>query len=174
MISLEIKQNTKIEISDDKIKTIGKLGINERKFNDLLINIKIQDNNIIIDSNKVKKLEKKAKKIEKTFAKELLNDMIGVNEYYEINMQIVSIHFPITAEVSNKLFNIKNMIGERAKRSTKIIGNTKIDINNQKLKITGTSLDHVSQTAANIRKMCKIRHKDERIFQDGIYYSSEN
>ncbi len=173
MISLQIKPDTKVEIKNNEIKISGKLGNNTRKFNDLLLNVKIQDNNIIIDSNKIKKLEKKAAKIEQTIAKELTNDMNGVQNYFEINMQTVSAHFPITAEVSDKMFNIKNIIGERAKRSATILGDTKIDINGQKIKIYGTSLDNVAQTAANIRKICKIRNKDERVFQDGIYYAME-
>ncbi|EQD42534.1 ribosomal protein L6, partial [mine drainage metagenome] len=37
----------------------------------------------------------------------------------------------------------------------------------------GSKHDDVSQTAANITKACKVRAKDERIFQDGIYYKME-
>ena len=173
MISIPIKPEVKAEISENEIKVSGKLGENTRKFNDLLINVKIDNNNIIIDSNKIKKLEKKAKKIEQTMATQIINDMNGVSKYYEIEMQVVSAHFPITAERIEDMFFIKNIIGERAKRSTKIIKNTKVEINNQKIKIYGINLDDVCQTAANIRKLCKIREKDSRVFQDGIYYAIE-
>ncbi len=44
MISLQIKPDTKVEIKNNEIKISGKLGNNTRKFNDLLLNVKIQDN----------------------------------------------------------------------------------------------------------------------------------
>ena len=174
MISLEINQDAKAELSGNEIKITGKLGTNIRKFNDTLIDVKIDNGKFIIDSKKdIKKMEKKARKIEQTMVGELSNDMEGVNKYFEINMQIVFAHFPITIEVANGMFYIKNMIGERAKRATKIINNTKVEVNGQKVRIYGTNKDDVTQTAANIRKICKIRHKDSRVFQDGVYYSLE-
>ena len=41
----------------------------------------------------------------------------------------------------------------------------------QDMRLYGTSKDDVTQTAANLRKAVKIRKKDERTFQDGVYYS---
>jgi large subunit ribosomal protein L6 len=43
-------------------------------------------------------------------------------------------------------------------------------VKGQNVRVYGTSLDDVSQTAANIRLACKIRNKDSRVFQDGLYY----
>jgi large subunit ribosomal protein L6 len=68
---------------------------------------------------------------------------------------------------------IKNLIGERAPRLASIAGTTKVEVKGQNVRLYGTSKDDVSQTAANIRKACKIRKKDGRIFQDGIYYAIE-
>ena len=174
MISLEFKPNTNAEINSNEIKISGNLGTNTRKFNDTFLDIKIEGNKFIIDSKKgIKKMKKKANKIVQTMAEELTNDMEGVNKYYEIEMEIIYAHFPITVEASKDTFYIKNMIGERAKRSTKIINNTKVEAAGQKIKIYGINKDDVTQTAANIRKICKIKYKDSRVFQDGIYYTQE-
>ncbi|MCL4380884.1 MAG: 50S ribosomal protein L6 [Candidatus Marsarchaeota archaeon] len=174
MISLEINQDATAEVSGNEIKVTGKLGTNTRKFNDTLIDVRIDGGRFVIESKKdIKKMQKKAMKIEQTMAGELSNDMEGVGKYFEIDMQIVFAHFPITIEVADGIFYIKNMIGERAKRSTRIIGNTKVEASGQKVRIYGTNNDNVTQTAANIRKICKIRHKDSRVFQDGVYYSKE-
>ena len=41
--------------------------------------------------------------------------------------------------------------------------------------IQGPSLEHVSQTAANIECSTKVKGKDQRVFLDGLYiYSREN
>ena len=39
------------------------------------------------------------------------------------------------------------------------------------LVLTGNSLENVSQSAADIRQICRVRHKDIRKFLDGIYVS---
>ena len=99
--------------------------------------------------------------------------MKGVNTYYEKKMRIVFAHFPINVEIKGDRLHINNIIGERVPRISKIVGTTKIEAKGQNVRVYGTSLDDVSQTAGNIRLVCKIRNKDSRVFQDGIYYELE-
>ncbi|MCL5433758.1 MAG: 50S ribosomal protein L6 [Candidatus Marsarchaeota archaeon] len=170
MISLDIPDKVDIEIKDCNVIIKGSLGINTRNFNDALIEVKKDNKKLIIQAKKDNKiLLKKGKMAENSFAKELTNDMEGTNKYFEINMQTVFAHFPITIEVKGEKIFIKNIIGERAPRISQIVGNTKVEIKGQNVRIYGTKIDDVSQTAANIRKTCKMRNKDNRIFQDGIY-----
>ena len=58
-------------------------------------------------------------------------------------------------------------------RNSSIVGDSKIEIKDKLLRIYGTKLDDVMQTAANIRNTTKVKNKDERVFQDGIYFSIE-
>lgn len=39
------------------------------------------------------------------------------------------------------------------------------------IEITGNSLENVSQSAADIQQICKVRNKDIRKFLDGLYVS---
>jgi large subunit ribosomal protein L6 len=173
MIELPIIDGASIEIKGDEIETKGSLGTNKRKFNDALLKISKKDNKIVIEPIKYKTLAKKAMKAENSIRKEIENDMKGVNTLFERNMRIVFAHFPITVEVKGDELLIKNIIGERFPRSSKIVGSTKIEIKGQNVRIYGTSLDDVTQTAGNIRLRCKMRNKDIRIFQDGLYYEIE-
>ncbi|MHA1776275.1 MAG: 50S ribosomal protein L6 [Promethearchaeia archaeon] len=105
--------------------------------------------------------------------KNIIGNMIkGVQEGYEYRMKIVYSHFPITVDPpkgkSDEIL-IKNFIGERAPRVTKKIGDVTIKSNKEEVIVSGPNKEHVGQTCANIQKLCKIREKDKRIFQDGVY-----
>jgi len=39
------------------------------------------------------------------------------------------------------------------------------------IEITGNSLENVSQSAADIQQICRVRNKDIRKFLDGLYVS---
>ena len=172
MIAIEIPDGVRVEIKDNAVSVQGSLGTNQRTFNKNLLFVKKADNKIEIDFVKSKKLQEKAEKVEKAFKKELENDIQGVGKYFEKKMKIVFAHFPITAIVKENNFYINNMIGERVPRIAKIVGSTKIEVKGQEVRLYGTKLDDVSQTAANIIKTCKIRDKDGRVFQDGLYYDT--
>ncbi len=173
MIEFPISEGVTVEIKGNEIHTKGSLGSNARKYNDALLQISKKGNTIVIESVTDKVLAKKAAMVERTFKKELENDMQGVTQHFEKKMKAVFAHFPITVEVKGSDVLIKNIIGERFPRISKIVGNTKLEVKGQNLRIYGTSLDDVSQTSANIRQICKMRNKDIRVFQDGLYYDTE-
>jgi large subunit ribosomal protein L6 len=171
MIEVKITEGVKVEIRGVVIEVSGPLGVNKRSINDRLLSIKKNGETLVLEGVVSKKLGKKGIQAENSFAKELKNDMAGVTKLYEINMKIVFAHFPISIEVKGNEVRINNMIGERAARISKIVGATKVEVKGQDLRVYGTSLDEVSQTAANLRTAVKIRDKDSRTFQDGIYHS---
>lgn len=173
MIQIDIPEGVKVEVHDGIVETTGPLGSNKRMINGKFLTVAKNEKGIVVDSIKSKKLAKKAMMAERAFAKELRNDIGGVGKYFEINMTIVFAHFPITVEVKGGEVRINNMVGERAPRTSKIVGDTRVDVEGQGLHLYGTSLDDVSQTAANLRKTVRIRNKDSRVFQDGVYYNIE-
>jgi large subunit ribosomal protein L6 len=173
IIEVQVPEKVTVDIRGNEIETKGALGTNKRMFNDTLLNVQKKENRIVIVAVKDKVLAKKAMKAEMSFKKELENDMKGVNEYFEKKMRIVFAHFPINIEIKGDRLNINNIIGERVPRISKIVGSTKIEAKGQNVRVYGISLDDVSQTAANIRQICKIRNKDSRVFQDGLYYEIE-
>jgi large subunit ribosomal protein L6 len=170
---VEIPQGVSVEIKGLEIEVKGPLGTNKRLFNDSLIKVHKKDNALVIEQVKQKGLEKTAMMAVGSFKKELENDMKGVGEFFEKRMRVVFAHFPINVEIKGDRVHINNIIGERVPRISKIVGATKIEVKGQAVRVYGTSLDDVSQTSANIRQVCKIRNKDSRVFQDGLYYEIE-
>ena len=171
MASVEIPQGITVEVKGGTIITKGHLGANERAFNSALLTAKAEQGKVTISPVQDKKLERKAGTAAQALASEVRNDMAGVTEYFETHMEAVFAHFPMTLEVKDSKLLIKNMFGERASRSADIVGSTKIEVKDKSVRIYGTRRDDVGQTAANIRAACKVRKKDERVFQDGIYHS---
>ncbi|MGI0100108.1 MAG: 50S ribosomal protein L6 [Candidatus Micrarchaeaceae archaeon] len=170
---LDIPEGVSVSINGTAISVKGALGSNERVFNGALVMIQAKEGKITIEPIKDKDLKAKAMKVVKSLRKEMENDISGVNKYFEKRMKIVFAHFPISVEAKGDMFYINNIIGERVPRISRIVGSTKIEAKGQNVRIYGTSLDDVAQTAANIRIACKIRNKDSRVFQDGLYYDIE-
>ncbi|MHA1683383.1 MAG: 50S ribosomal protein L6 [Promethearchaeota archaeon] len=101
-----------------------------------------------------------------------INNMVkGVTVGFKYVMKIVYSHFPITVKVNKKTnyIEIQNFIGERGHRFVPIQGDVKISTTKEDVIVEGIDKEIVGQNAANIQLKCKIKDKDLRIFQDGIY-----
>ncbi len=104
-----------------------------------------------------------------TFASHIGNMIRGVTEGFSYTMKIVYAHFPVKVSVRGNKVVIENFLGERYPRTAQIRGQSKVEVKGDTLHITGANLEDVSQTAANIEQATRIKNKDPRVFQDGIY-----
>ncbi|MEM0106654.1 MAG: hypothetical protein QXD11_02685 [Candidatus Micrarchaeaceae archaeon] len=170
---IDIPEGVTVNVSEGAVKISGRLGSNVRAYDSNLLSISVQGRKLSVEAIATGKRKKVADNSVASFAKELSNDINGVCNYYEKNLVTVFAHFPITIEEKNSTVYIKNLFGERSARTVKLIGNTKIEIKGQKLRLYGTSKDDVSQTAARLINKCRMPHKDTRVFQDGIYFEIE-
>ena len=99
-----------------------------------------------------------------------INNMVeGLKFGYKYEMKVVYSHFPMTAKVEGKEIIISNFAGEKFNRRAQIVGDTKVEIKGEDVTVTGISKEDVGQTAANMELATKLRGKDIRRFQDGIY-----
>ncbi|KAK6344440.1 60S ribosomal protein L9B [Orbilia brochopaga] len=112
--------------------------------------------------------------------KSIVENMItGVTKGFKYKMRYVYAHFPINVAVNKNedgLFEveIRNFIGEKIVR--KVLMHEGVDVEQSKstkdeLVLTGNSLENVSQSAADIQQICRVRNKDIRKFLDGLYVS---
>jgi large subunit ribosomal protein L6 len=84
-------------------------------------------------------------------------------------MKIVYSHFPMKVSVKAGNIVIENFLGERTPRFAKICGDTKVLVKGSEIILIGINKEDVGQTAANLERATRIRRKDPRVFQDGIY-----
>ena len=96
----------------------------------------------------------------------------GVTEGYEYHMKIVYNHFPIQAKIAGDRVEIANFLGEKQARYAKIVEGVKVKVQGDELILTGINRETIGNTAANVEQACKVRDRDPRVFQDGIYITS--
>ncbi|GIJ84109.1 hypothetical protein Asppvi_002945 [Aspergillus pseudoviridinutans] len=111
----------------------------------------------------------------------LINNLIiGVTRGFKYKMRYVYAHFPINVNIEKNSetgqyeVEIRNFLGEKiVRRVTAQPGVEVATSSNVKdeLQLTGNSLEAVSQSAADIQQICRVRNKDIRKFLDGLYVS---
>lgn len=69
---------------------------------------------------------------------------------------------------------IKNFLGETKPRIAKVLPNVDVMIEGDKIILSSADKDTVGQSAANIETSTKIRGRDRRIFQDGIWITEKS
>ncbi len=101
------------------------------------------------------------------------NMMHGVSKGFEYKMKTVFSHFPIKTAVEGEEFVIQNFLGERAPRRAKILEGVTVEAKGDDVTVTGINKENVGQTVANIERATKVKKRDIRIFQDGVYRTSK-
>jgi large subunit ribosomal protein L6 len=72
--------------------------------------------------------------------------------------------------VEGKAISIENFMGERKPRIARIVGQSLVVVQGDEVIVTGIDKEHVGQTAANVEQATRIKGRDPRVFQDGIYF----
>ncbi len=169
--TIEIPPDVRVSISGDpvsgySIKVSGPKGENSKTLRYRGIFIQKDENKIRVYTNVPKK---KYKAMVGTFAGHIENLIIGVKNGFEYHLKVVYAHFPIKVRVENGLVVIENFLGEKYPRKAKIVGRAEVEISGQDIFVRGVDIEECGQTAANLEQATRIKRKDPRVFQDGIY-----
>lgn len=171
VIKEEIFVPEDVDITIGDVFTVtGPKGKIFRKFTYPNINIKKDDDKVILETRFPKK---KDKSMIGTTCSHINNMITGVTEGFTYHMKIVFAHFPMTVKVKDDKVNIENFLGERHSRKANIVGTAKVQIKGDEVIINGINKEDVGQTMANLEQATKIKGRDPRVFQDGIYLVSK-
>ncbi|KAL1585308.1 hypothetical protein WHR41_05770 [Cladosporium halotolerans] len=108
------------------------------------------------------------------------NMIIGVTKGFKYKMRYVYAHFPINVNLEKNndtglwVVEIRNFLGEKLVRRVTMAEGVDVEASKtqkDELVLTGNSLENVSQSAADIQQICRVRNKDIRKFLDGLYVS---
>ncbi|MFH0973466.1 MAG: 50S ribosomal protein L6 [Candidatus Micrarchaeota archaeon] len=166
---MKIPEGIAIEIVGNVIRVKGSGGELEKKFNPLLLGVKIENGELAVS---FKRKENRALRAAKNAMEAHVRNMIvGVTKGYEKRLEVVFAHFPVSIEVKGKDVFIKNFLGEKVARKARIAGDAQVVVAGNSITVKGNNKEDVGQTANNIVRATKIRERDIRVFQDGVYYS---
>jgi len=163
---VEIPEGVEVIIEKNTFIVKGKEGENKRSFSNGGIKFRKVENKIIIEHEKATKREKK--KIN-TMSAHLKNMIKGVQEKFEYNLKICASHFPITVDIKDNFAEIKNFLGEKTPRKVSIPKGIEVNADKQNITIKSINKELAGQGAANFERATKVRGRDRRVFQDGIF-----
>jgi large subunit ribosomal protein L6 len=163
---IEIPNDVEVEIKGNTVKVKGPKGENSRKFKEGNLEIGKKEDQIVIGC---KKATKKEKKMMNTISSHIKNMIKGVQKKFEYKLKVCFSHFPISIEAKGKEILIKNFLGEKVPRKTIIPNNVDIKIEKEMISVSSVDKELAGQAAANFETATRIRNRDKRIFQDGIY-----
>jgi large subunit ribosomal protein L6 len=135
------------------------------------VKIKVLDKKIIFESGTTKN----KKKILGSLVAHVKNIIKGLNEKFKYQLQVANVHFPMNVSVDkekNELV-VKNFLGEKKDRRIKLVSGVEVKVIKDMIEIESSDIEKAGQCAANIEKGTKVRKRDRRIFQDGIFITKK-
>ncbi len=167
---IDIPEGVEVNLEEDTLVVKGPEGENKRNFNMRNIIFEIKEKKIRIGNEKS---TKKDKKRINTITAHIKNMIKGIQEKFVYTLKVVFSHFPITVEVSGDEVIIKNFLGEKIPRKCDIPKGAEVKINKNIITISSYDKEIAGQAAANLERVTRIRNKDRRVFQDGIYITNK-
>lgn len=170
---IKIPSGVDVAINYYVLKAKGPKGEITRDFSNPRLVIEKKDDSIIV-SSPIKKQTKRDSMFINSCVANIKNMLSGVQSGYEAKMKICSGHFPMSVTVDNKFLSVKNFLGEKIPRKTSLLEGVSVKVEGDIIKINGCSKEKVGLATARIEKLCHIRNKDLRVFQDGIWLTEKS
>lgn len=142
----------------------------KKKFNVPKISLQIKENKITLECKKGNKNDRKQIQ---TARAHIINMFNGLNEKFIYHLEACNVHFPMTFKVEGNKLAIQNFLGEKLPRYAGILPNVDVDVKGQKITVSSHDREAAGQTSANFEKATKIKGRDRRIFQDGIFITEK-
>ena len=138
----------------------------ERLFKAEGISFEAKDKEVIV---KGKPASRRMNALTSTLASHVKNMAFGLEKEFTYKMTIVYSHFPMNVSVKGNVFEINNFVGEKKTRTAKILPNVAVIVKGKEVTIKSSDKNAAGQTTANIENATKVKGKDTRIYQDGIF-----
>ncbi|MFA5992228.1 MAG: 50S ribosomal protein L6 [Candidatus Pacearchaeota archaeon] len=169
---MEFPEGTNFDVSNSVISVSKGDKKMKKEFNLSNIHAKKEGRELILEA---KNATKREKTMINTIEAHIKNMIKGLDEEYIYKLEVAYLHFPVTLDVNKEkgLISIKNFLGEKKPRTSKIVKGADVEVNKNTITVTSHDKEVAGQTAANIEKATKIRNRDRRKFQDGIFITEK-
>jgi large subunit ribosomal protein L6 len=164
--TVSIPEGVTVSITGSLLQVKGPKGELKRDMWHPAIKITVEDDKAIFATESSKK---QVVAMVGTLTSHCNNMCIGVTKGYLYNLKVVYSHFPIQLKMQGEKLEIMNFLGEKFPRTARVLPGTSVKIGTDEVSVTGIDKELVGSTASNIEKATRIRDRDPRVFQDGIY-----
>jgi large subunit ribosomal protein L6 len=164
--SVELPEGFTAEASGTSIVVKGKGGEASRQFKAIGITLKQENGSVVVVGRPA---SKKMNALVNTVASHIRNMVEGLQAKYSYRLSIVYSHFPMNVSVKGNVVEINNFVGEKKARAAKILPGVEVSVKGKDVFVKGHDKYATGQTAANLEAATKVRDKDRRIYQDGIF-----
>ncbi|MFH1786370.1 MAG: 50S ribosomal protein L6 [archaeon] len=164
--TIKIPDGVQVSVQRKKVTVKGKKGELTRQFVCPTIKIEVAGDQVIVTCESARKAKKATVG---TIAAHVKNMIIGVTNGYKYSLRAVYAHFPMVCKVQGSKFLIDNFLGEKYPRKTNVPAGVEIKISGQDLTVLGLNKEAVGIAASRIEQLTKLKTRDRRVFQDGIY-----
>lgn len=164
--TIKIPEEVKIDLDENILSARGPEGEVVKKFNINKLELSKKDDFLSVGS---KKATKKEKKMMNTIASHIKNMIQGVQKKWEYRLKVCYSHFPINVSIEGNNAEIKNFLGEKIPRKVKIPDNVEVKIDKDIIIISSVDKEIAGQASANFETATKVKKRDRRVFQDGIF-----
>ncbi|WP_132059696.1 50S ribosomal protein L6 [Halorussus amylolyticus] len=169
-VELEIPDEASAETDHLELTVEGPNGSVTRRLWYPDVSVAVDGDSVVIESDED---DAKTTATIGTFESHVRNMLHGVTEGWEYTMEVFYSHFPMQVRSESDEVVIENFLGEKAPRRTSIHGDTTVDVDDEVVTLSGPSIEDVGQTAADIEQLTRVRGKDTRVFQDGVYITEK-
>ncbi|MCL5016703.1 MAG: 50S ribosomal protein L6 [Candidatus Parvarchaeota archaeon] len=159
-----------VSFQEDKITVKGPKGELHEDIKHPFIHLSREGNTLLIQVDKDTSYQKA---IGGTLAAAVRNMIIGVNQEYTAELELIYMHFPASLKASGNKLIVENFVGERKPRELAIPEGVKLKVSGTKIYLSGTDKYLVGQAAGTIEGKIQIKNKDRRIFKDGIFITKK-
>jgi large subunit ribosomal protein L6 len=165
-LTVNIPPGVEVRIDGNTVSAKGPKGEIRKKLNAPNMKIRQENGKITLKSANERK---RNISVVGTWDAHIRNMINGVTKGWEVRMKVVYSHFPIKLSVEGDTVIIGNYLGERGNRKARIMEGSTVKLDKEGLTITGVDKESVGQTAANIELASRVKGRDRRVFQDGVY-----
>ncbi|MGD0257137.1 MAG: 50S ribosomal protein L6 [Thermoplasmata archaeon] len=171
--TVDVPQGVTLTVEGRRLKAKGPLGTAERPFPADVVSLEVKDGvaklTLLLPPGR-----RTSQALLGTWAAHVRNLVAGLTLGVEAKLKVVAAHFPMKVSVRGTDLVIENFLGEKYPRTAHLVPGTAATVEGEFVILTGTDIELVGQSGANIERATRIRDYDPRVFQDGIYLTERS
>jgi large subunit ribosomal protein L6 len=171
--TVDVTPGVTLTVEGRVLKAKGPLGSAQRPFPSDVISLEVQDGvatlTLLLPPGR-----RASQALLGTWAAHVRNLVAGLTRGVEAKLKVVAAHFPMKVSVRGNELVIENFLGEKYPRSAHLVPGTAAQVDGEFVILSGTDIEQVGQSGANIERATRIRDYDPRVFQDGIYLTERS